>query len=331
MWKVIQCAVQGRGHIEEKIPCQDKTYCCEKDGLTVIALADGAGSAKYSHLGAEHIVQYICVDFAKNFDLYFSNDNGASVKKAFNDSIKNQINELAKEIECKPNDLASTLLVAAVKDNRYILLHIGDGVIGYSKNHVINVASNPENGEFVNTTIFTTSRDSLQTMRLLKGNLGLIDGFVLMSDGTEASLYDKKKKQLAHVLERIMKMMYYIPKDRIESQLLQSFYSVIRNATFDDCSIAIMAYFPDEFPGFLSLDENEKKEVLVSISKTPLKRKQILRYIVLLEALIQPQTVQELSKIIHLKEKYTKKRLQKLIEMNLIEKQGNTYQAIIIM
>ena len=26
MWKVVQCAVQGRGHIKESIPCQDKTH-----------------------------------------------------------------------------------------------------------------------------------------------------------------------------------------------------------------------------------------------------------------------------------------------------------------
>ena len=45
MWKTLQCAVQGRSHIKTEIPCQDKTFTSIENGVSVIALADGAGSA----------------------------------------------------------------------------------------------------------------------------------------------------------------------------------------------------------------------------------------------------------------------------------------------
>ena len=91
MWKTIQCAVQGRGHTEENIPCQDKTYCYKEGKLIVTALADGAGSAKFSHFGAENITKYICTDMATNFDLYFDTEDGVIVKSEINNKIKLQL------------------------------------------------------------------------------------------------------------------------------------------------------------------------------------------------------------------------------------------------
>lgn len=331
MWKVIQCAVQGKVHIKDYIPCQDKTYYYIKDDVTVVALADGAGSAKFSHFGAEHITKYICDELAENFDLYFANEDGVSVKNELNIKIKQQIEELAKKMECESRDLASTLLTVAVKGEQYILLHIGDGVIGYSKCNALKIASQPENGEFVNTTVFTTSKDTLQTMRIMKGNLGQIDGFILMSDGTEASLYNKKENKLADVLGKIMNMLSFIPTEKVEAQLTDSFYSVIRNATTDDCSIAIMVNCKEQFPGYLSLDDESKKQLLQINPKGNKIIKQLMRYDEILTFLMTPYSLEKISKKIHLSPKYTKRHLSKLIKLNLIERQDNTFHTIIIM
>lgn len=43
------------------------------------------------------------------------------------------LEKLAQELDCLVKDLASTLLVVAVKNGKYLILHIGDGVIGYVK------------------------------------------------------------------------------------------------------------------------------------------------------------------------------------------------------
>ena len=95
MWKVAQCAVQGRSHIKNDVPCQDKTYFIINDDTVVSALADGAGSAKLSHYGAERITKFICEELSQNFDSYFNNDDGVLVKTELDTKIKNEINSLS--------------------------------------------------------------------------------------------------------------------------------------------------------------------------------------------------------------------------------------------
>ena len=41
-WKISGAAVQGRRHAENNTPCQDKIFSLCKNGVTSIALADGA-------------------------------------------------------------------------------------------------------------------------------------------------------------------------------------------------------------------------------------------------------------------------------------------------
>lgn len=245
MWKVMKSAVQGIGHIDKDIPCQDKVYDLTENDVTTIALADGCGSAKLSHYGAEIVTRYICEYFCKNFDSIFNDDDGINVKKTVMSNITGQLNELAKSKECDIKDLASTLLFVSVKENHFILAHIGDGIIGYLKGDELKVAQMPKKEGAVNETFFTTSSIALQQMQLIKGNLDSISGFVLMSDGTEVSLYDKRKEQLADIIKKLMLMCNTHRPEVIEKMLQLSFESTIKQKTTDDCSIVIM-YKPQE-------------------------------------------------------------------------------------
>lgn len=330
MWKIVQCAVQGRSHIKTGIPCQDKTFSIIKKGVSVIALADGAGSAKLSHFGAERITKFICDDFAKNFDDYFVEEDGVSIKRELISKILVELGNLSKELECELKELASTMMFVAVKDDQFIISHIGDGVVGYLKDDELKIASQPENGEYANTTVFTTSKDALNTMKLLKGNLGNIQGFVLMSDGTEASLYNKREKRLADILKKIMNLCMVVPQEKIEQQLINSFESTIKKATTDDCSIALMINDIDSFPGYTKLREDEKAKLLgFDIGTIPKKR--LKRYDDILGGLVSERTLKDISGVIHLKPKYTRRYLNRLLHLNLIEIKGAKYQTIVIM
>lgn len=329
MWKIIQCAVQGRSHIKTNIPCQDKTFAIEKDGVTVISLADGAGSARLSHFGAERATSFICNDFSKNFDHYFSSEDGVSVKKELISKVILSLNNLSKELNCELRDLASTLMFVAVKDDKFIIAHIGDGVVGYLKNNEMKIASQPENGEFTNTTVFTTSKDALMTMKLIKGNIGQVEGFVLMSDGTEASLYNKREKKLADVLKKIMNLCVVIGEEKIEEQLISSFESTIKQATTDDCSIILMVNDNGTFSGYNNLEKEKKIKLLNLNNNVP--RKQLKRYDEILKNLQNGQTLKNIAKIIHLKPKYIRRYLERLLQLNLIEKRGRLYFTIVTM
>lgn len=329
MWNVMQCAVQGRSHLKSDIPCQDKTFSAVVNDTQVIALADGAGSARLSHYGAEMVTKFICSELTEKFDAYFNNNDGAAVKQQLIEGLLKSLNETSKHLECEIKELASTLLFVAVKNEQFIIAHIGDGVIGYLKNDELKIASQPENGEFVNTTVFTTSMDAIMTMKLIKGSLGQIQGFVLMSDGTETSLYSKKEQKLADVLKKIMQMSTIISTNKVQKQLKQSFENVIIKATTDDCSIAMMVKNNEEFQGYLQLSTTQKCKMLQISSKT--NKKLLKRYDDILVCLSKKQSLSHIAREIHLKSKYTKKYIDKLCTLNFLEKDGECYRTILIM
>ncbi len=329
MWITIHYSMQGRSHIKENIPCQDKTFAAFANDTYVIALADGAGSARLSHFGAETITRQICSHMIDNFDNYFANDDGIAVKHQIFNYILGVLDTEAKQLECEINDLASTLLCVAIKETSFILLHIGDGVIGYLKNNDLLTASQPENGEYVNTTVFTTSPNAIMTARLIKGTLNAISGFVLMSDGSEAGLYDKKDQMLSNGLHRIMELSKIVRTDIIKEQLAQSFQNVIKNTTQDDCSIAILVRPDDDFSGYSHLSNKRKCEILGINPNSP--KRIIRRYDSILTYLLNGRNTFQIARQIHLKKKYTIKYLQALQARNLIEQHGNRFTTIIIM
>lgn len=329
MWKIIQCAVQGRGHLSSNIPCQDKTYSMTGKDIWAIALADGAGTAKLSHFGAETVTKHICSELLEKFDAYYDDSDGIAVKRQIIGGLTEKLRKKAIELECDLKDLASTLLFVAVKDGRFIIAHIGDGVIGYLKNDDMKLGSAPTNGEFVNTTVFTTSSDAIVTMRLIKGAINEIEGFVLMSDGTEVSLYDKRERKPAEILKKIMKTAMIVSSATVQEQLERSFQDVIVNTTTDDCSIVMLVKTNDNFQGYLQLSLAQKYKLL-QISPTVSRRVQ-RKYDDILLQLSQKKMPCQIAKKVHLKTKYLKKYLKRLHKLNFIEKDGNYYRTILIM
>lgn len=232
MWHCIHYATQGRSHIKNNIPCQDKTYALQKHNVSVIALSDGAGSARLSHVGAQECVCFISNHFAKYFDEYVYNNKAEQLLSKLQKALKLK----AIKHKCGLSDLACTLLCVAIRGDKFILFHIGDGVIGCLKGNALEVLSAPDNGEFANVTNFITSKNALESIRYGMGNVDKISGFVLMSDGTQASLYSKKQGALATVIRDIIQSDFGVKKLQIGLQ--NSFENTIKNATNDDCSIA---------------------------------------------------------------------------------------------
>ena len=328
MWQFFQCAVTGRGHEQRQIPCQDKTYKFEYDGVSVISLADGAGSARLSHYGASRVSEFIAKDLAENFNKYYTNPNGVEVKKYMITVLKTELEALAEKHQCSIKDFASTLLFAAVKDDKFIIGHIGDGVIGYIKNNEIKVATHPSNGEFANVTVFVTSNDAISSFRLLKGTTKSgIDGFVLFSDGTENSFYDKRNKKISNAVKDIMNLVRVAKAEKIKDRITDFFERKIKQATTDDCSMAIMVNNHNR--NFADLDIRTKADILGVNPYKSNKKKKIQRYQEILFALENRLTIKELSRLMHLKKKYMRKKISKLIFTNLLEIIDGKYQSIL--
>ncbi|MCK4441948.1 MAG: protein phosphatase 2C domain-containing protein, partial [Sulfurovaceae bacterium] len=158
-WKIASSYIIGQGHISKNIPCQDRTFKLIKKHSSGtfygLALADGAGSCSHSDIGAEFIVKKI-LNFIKSKFLYIYKKNNPS--QYIIKYIEKELYEFSNKKNINFKDLSSTLLFIAIKNNKFIIGHIGDGVIGMLDNkNILKTISKPDNGEFSNSTFFTTS------------------------------------------------------------------------------------------------------------------------------------------------------------------------------
>lgn len=273
-WRVALSRCQGKSHRVDGSPCQDQVLrAVYPDGTNVVALADGAGSARFSHYGADLVARRAGTIVAGEFDrLFRATNNAAKMRGRLIAALQADLSGLATRgvkvskrdrdrldlppkseqprIPCSLRELASTLLVVAIKNDRYIALHLGDGVIGMEvtlKNgrRLVKVLSSPDNGEFANETQFVTSGNASDSVRMYRGRLAITSrsttGFILMSDGPEAALYHKPTHTLAPACAKLLQACRDLPQDEMQSQLTATLRDVIATRTHDDCSLVLIA------------------------------------------------------------------------------------------
>jgi len=298
-------------------------------GINVIALADGAGSANMSHYGAECVTECISEYLINNFTDIINNEDGTLVKINILDAIVERLEATAKDHECEVRDLSSTLLAVAICDNRYLMIHIGDGVIGYLEDNELKVASHPDNGEHSNITTFVTSNNALTSMRIIRGNITGIVGFVLMSDGTCDSLYHKQTETLAKVIIKLLDRTSLLDTAAFTKKLTDTFRSVIAKNTHDDCSIALLARPISNPREYHDLTFDEKCELLGYNPNNHDTRGIVSRVEDLLTFLEVPKDEQSVVEFLMTKPNHVKKKLKRLQEAGLIVKNNDLYSRAI--
>lgn len=206
------------------------------------------------------------------------------------------------------------LFFDAIKDNDFILFHLGDGVIGYEKQGILKVASSPKNGEFVNETYFTTSKNAQLKAKLFKGNLDEISAFIMMSDGGADGLYDKKSDKLG-----TSKLIKYASFHKNLKNSFKNSVEMLKNATFDDISLALIT----KKSRFKNQNLKFKKSLLGNKNRVFKRREKLI------EILDKPLNLTEISHKIPLKKKFIKKDLDRLCRLNLIEKDKNHFKSLV--
>lgn len=326
MWKVVTGAVIGRSHEKLGLPCQDRVFSLQAQDFTLIALADGAGSKRNSQYGASTVIETIGQIFAKSFDEIYANQDGVAVKKYLVETLLKNLDLKAQELDCKRDDLSSTLLFVAVKDERFILGHIGDGVIFFSRDHEIKIASTPKNGEFANETVFVTSKQALSSFNLIKGQLNGIDGFILMSDGSAVSFYDKAQHSPAKILNSFILRSKLLAPEKMNEFLACTLEDVIKKNTIDDCSIALMA--KADLKEVQELSTADKMQLLrLDRNKSQrLKKKLLGLQEQILELLQEPLTFEQLNLKVATTPHNLQKNLKRLSALGLITQDHGVYK-----
>lgn len=245
MFKEFHYQVRGHGHLRDGTPVQDRTKYLSRGGVQVLCLADGAGSVSHSEFGAQAVVDEGCTVLVERFADFAASNDGARVKVELLERLVSKVASVAERQHLDLRDLASTFLCVAASGDRFLGAHVGDGVVGYLKNGELKVVSGPDNDEFANQTTFVTSSRAAESMRLFRGSLDGVAGFILMSDGTGESLFNSRTGQLAGACSKLITAVGTAPaqqgKNSDYKKRLRRLVDVnIRNATKDDCSIGIL-------------------------------------------------------------------------------------------
>jgi hypothetical protein len=188
VWRHIAQSLQGPSHLDDGTPCQDKhgvrVLGDGSQGLLIACVADGAGSAKHSEIGAtlaceailDHAARFLEVNHLVELETY-------EVLKWCNDA-RDRIKLKAAEQDCELREFATTLCVAIVGPESSVFFQIGDGAIVLGNDRLYGIVFWPQTGEYVNTTNFLTSDDYDQRLEFL-ATPSRFNKIALMTDGLE--------------------------------------------------------------------------------------------------------------------------------------------------
>lgn len=239
MWKVVKATMRGTSHIKDNLPCQD-VVDSSISSVKIIVLADGAGSAKYSDLGAKYACNAIISNVERRFNKLYDTDLQLLKKRLVN-SIQLRLYNSASKKKTDINEFCSTLLFAAIKGSKLLIGHIGDGVIGAIDNEGKNIViSEPERGEFANTTFFTTTPDYRSHFRIYKLSVDGFKSIFLMSDGTADCFYLRSGQKFSNAINKISKWMETTDISEINEAISENMHDTFPSKTSDDCSFIMI-------------------------------------------------------------------------------------------
>lgn len=186
IWHIIGASVQGTSHQERDIPCQDAhAYRLLPEGVALVAVADGAGSAERSDEGArwavEHVIASVQAGLAEGSP---EDDVGweALLTEAFIQAGQALVQRAEAE-DALPRDFATTLTCALVSHDRLAVGQIGDGiVVAKGKDGGLFAAVLPQRGEYANETFFLTTAEALQQLEV-QIYTQPIEALAVMTDG----------------------------------------------------------------------------------------------------------------------------------------------------
>lgn len=279
MWKSYCAAVRGRSHESSGLPCQDAVYTLEQNGVQVAALADGAGSAAYAREGAQCAVVRVAQVLCDRFDVLMTEPSRRAVHEMLLEPVQEALIVTARCHEAPLREVACTLLAVAVRGDDYLVVHVGDGVIGCWKEGKVKVASAPERGEFANATTFVTSPDALVKLRVLRGTQPKLDGFVLMSDGCEPSLLNRRDGSLAPCVGDLFRRGELFAPAPMEDYLETLLGERIGRNTGDDCSLVLLCRQGDTLKKWERMTQRERAKLLgIATGNRNRRRRAIRRY-----------------------------------------------------
>ncbi|WP_129780363.1 PP2C family serine/threonine-protein phosphatase [Peristeroidobacter soli] len=168
-WRIAGASSIGTSHAKTGSPCQDAFKCTlfqsqEQGEIVLLVACDGAGSAKFSEIGAD----LACREFASNLELYIAEGHRIEAldrlqAREWLDNVVAALNARATTDGERLRDYACTLLAGILSPTHAVFVQVGDGAM------VVREGPEewcyifwPQHGEYINTTSFITEPESLE-------------------------------------------------------------------------------------------------------------------------------------------------------------------------
>jgi serine/threonine protein phosphatase PrpC len=270
-YKIVAASRRGRSHEHSGSFRDDDFYISanEKDGWSVIIVADGAGSAKYSREGSriacgvagDFLVNNLALEFGSNIDGQIdqweddtSSQNfiGSEFHYFFHKMAGAAINSIEKEasvMNAAVKDYSTTLLALVSRKTANSIFvasfWMGDGaIVAYGQDGSVKLMGVPDGGEFAGQTRFL-DRQAISDIsfgkRVRVGKFKDMKAMILMTDGV-SDPYFESDSQLSDpkCWELLWKEIEPFLSDSSPDSKLLEWLHFFKPGHHDDRTIALM-------------------------------------------------------------------------------------------
>lgn len=173
-WRAIVHSAIGTRHQQKQLPCQDYGGYVIQANTLIGAVADGAGSAKFSDIGAQLAVKTALATLEQREEdwssIEFETIN-AEAETLFAEMVKTVVAALQAEAETGEynlRELGCTLLSFIATPHWLACMQIGDGFIVTQAEQMdcFELLFEPSKGEYINETVFVTSDHAVEQMQV---------------------------------------------------------------------------------------------------------------------------------------------------------------------
>ncbi len=171
-WKIAAASVAGVSHAKTGTVCQDAyLHRVLPNGLLIAAVADGAGSASLSDVGAQLAVATVVqtlermADASPNPAVFFPDETALRETLL---TARQAVEQEAQSRDVPARELATTLIIAVASATQIIGAQIGDGaIVARDANGEVFAVTTPPDAEYANATTFLTSPDALASAQFV--------------------------------------------------------------------------------------------------------------------------------------------------------------------
>ncbi len=179
---ILGASVIGDAHVRAGLPCQDAFRTIVADGIVVVVVADGLGSAPRADAVTAAATEAAA---ARAFELASDGDpaDAAAAADGAIAAAREALEALAASEDAPLAEFACTLIVA-VATERMAIAHVGDGAAVGLRGEEPYVISPPEDTEYLNEVLPLTAddwADHVRTVCCLDG----IDAIAVFTDGCQ--------------------------------------------------------------------------------------------------------------------------------------------------